>query len=543
MINKLNVFAVLTIRKKFYLLLTAVAIVYVISAATTYKTVTPIQQNWEGYLAEVAQRQTLLMNIKDQFGYGGATYHFKNYVLSGETEHSMHIKHNFMSLLETIKEYESIPGITDAEQEALAVIASTAGKYAVAVDAVKEMVAAGNTPQEIDAAVKINSGPTLKAFETLTQQYELLTEDTSEQLSNSVRNLLVYSIIALVVSFILIWVPVYFISRGIITSLDKLRNTIVQTEEENDLKLRCEITSEDEIGQTAMAFNRRMDKFQTLMQQITGATTQLATASEEVATVAKGSGQNLEKQRAETEQVATAMNEMSATVSEVASNASSAAGAAQNADNEAKGGQAIVQQTAEEIEKLATEVESAAEVIHQLEQDSENIGGVLDVIKGIAEQTNLLALNAAIEAARAGEQGRGFAVVADEVRTLASRTQESTQEIETMIDQLQKRAQTAVRVMEQGREQAQRGAEHAKEAAASLEAITRAVATINDMNTQIASAAEEQSTVAEEMNRNITTISQISEQTSAGSQQTTTASVELTKLAGQLQSLVGQFKI
>lgn len=543
MINKLNVFAVLTIRKKFYLLLTAVAIVYVISAATTYKTVTPIQQNWEGYLAEVAQRQTLLMNIKDQFGYGGATYHFKNYVLSGETEHSMHIKHNFMSLLETIKEYESIPGITDAEQEALAVIASTAGKYAVAVDAVKEMVAAGNTPQEIDAAVKINSGPTLKAFETLTQQYELLTEDTSEQLSNSVRNLLVYSIIALVVSFILIWVPVYFISRGIITSLDKLRNTIVQAEEENDLKLRCEITSEDEIGQTAMAFNRRMDKFQTLMQQITGATTQLATASEEVATVAKGSGQNLEKQRAETEQVATAMNEMSATVSEVASNASSAAGAAQNADNEAKGGQTIVQQTAEEIEKLATEVESAAEVIHQLEQDSENIGGVLDVIKGIAEQTNLLALNAAIEAARAGEQGRGFAVVADEVRTLASRTQESTQEIETMIDQLQKRAQTAVRVMEQGREQAQRGAEHAKEAAASLEAITRAVATINDMNTQIASAAEEQSTVAEEMNRNITTISQISEQTSAGSQQTTTASVELTKLAGQLQSLVGQFKI
>lgn len=543
MINKLNVFAVLTIRKKFYLLLTAVAIVYVISAATTYKTVTPIQQNWEGYLAEVAQRQTLLMNIKDQFGYGGATYHFKNYVLSGETEHSMHIKHNFMSLLETIKEYESIPGITDAEQEALAVIASTAGKYAVAVDAVKEMVAAGNTPQEIDAAVKINSGPTLKAFETLTQQYELLTEDTSEQLSNSVRNLLVYSIIALVVSFILIWVPVYFISRGIITSLDKLRNTIVQAEEENDLKLRCEITSEDEIGQTAMAFNRRMDKFQTLMQQITGATTQLATASEEVATVAKGSGQNLEKQRAETEQVATAMNEMSATVSEVASNASSAAGAAQNADNEAKGGQAIVQQTAEEIEKLATEVESAAEVIRQLEQDSENIGGVLDVIKGIAEQTNLLALNAAIEAARAGEQGRGFAVVADEVRTLASRTQESTQEIETMIDQLQKRAQTAVRVMEQGREQAQRGAEHAKEAAASLEAITRAVATINDMNTQIASAAEEQSTVAEEMNRNITTISQISEQTSAGSQQTTTASVELTKLAGQLQSLVGQFKI
>lgn len=543
MINKLNVFAVLTIRKKFYLLLTAVAIVYVISAATTYKTVTPIQQNWEGYLAEVAQRQTLLMNIKDQFGYGGAIYHFKNYVLSGETEHSMHIKHNFMSLLETIKEYESIPGITDAEQEALAVIASTAGKYAVAVDAVKEMVAAGNTPQEIDAAVKINSGPTLKAFETLTQQYELLTEDTSEQLSNSVRNLLVYSIIALVVSFILIWVPVYFISRGIITSLDKLRNTIVQAEEENDLKLRCEITSEDEIGQTAMAFNRRMDKFQTLMQQITGATTQLATASEEVATVAKGSGQNLEKQRAETEQVATAMNEMSATVSEVASNASSAAGAAQNADNEAKGGQTIVQQTAEEIEKLATEVESAAEVIHQLEQDSENIGGVLDVIKGIAEQTNLLALNAAIEAARAGEQGRGFAVVADEVRTLASRTQESTQEIETMIDQLQKRAQTAVRVMEQGREQAQRGAEHAKEAAASLEAITRAVATINDMNTQIASAAEEQSTVAEEMNRNITTISQISEQTSAGSQQTTTASVELTKLAGQLQSLVGQFKI
>ncbi len=312
---------------------------------------------------------------------------------------------------------------------------------------------------------------------------------------------------------------------------------------DGDLTTRLELDTRDEMSQIGISFNEMVEKFEALIQQVISATTQMATASEELSMIAKESASNIEKQRTETEQVATAMNEMSSTVQEVARNASAAAGSANSADNDAQGGKVIVQQTSEAISQLASEVENASEVIKTVEKDSNEIGSILDVIKDIAEQTNLLALNAAIEAARAGEQGRGFAVVADEVRTLASRTHKSTEEIEQMITRLQGGAQNAVTVMNSGREKAQSGVEHANEAAEALDAITRAITIISEMNNQIASASEEQSAVTEEMNKNINSISLVSERTSEGAKQTTRSSDELAKLAAQLQELIAQFKI
>jgi len=312
---------------------------------------------------------------------------------------------------------------------------------------------------------------------------------------------------------------------------------------DGDLTVNIKLLAHDEMRSISDNFNTMAEQFAALIQQIISTAGQLATATEEVSSIARESATNIERQRLETDSVATAINEMNATVQEVASSATNAASAATNADNEAKGGKAIVESASAAIAQLAQEVENAGGVIQAVEKDSESIGSVLDVIKGIAEQTNLLALNAAIEAARAGEQGRGFAVVADEVRTLASRTQQSTQDIEGMINKLQVGSRNAVEVMQKSREQAQKGVEQAKEAGQALEAITRAVTTINEMNTQIASAAEEQSAVAEEINKNVTSISQISEQTSTGAKQTTTSAEELAKLASDLQNLVSQFKI
>ncbi|MBL4631989.1 MAG: hypothetical protein JKY14_12840 [Paraglaciecola sp.] len=203
----------------------------------------------------------------------------------------------------------------------------------------------------------------------------------------------------------------------------------------------------------------------------------------------------------------------------------------------------LVNTASNTINQLANDVDRATEVLQELDSHSDSIGGVLDVIKSIAEQTNLLALNAAIEAARAGEQGRGFAVVADEVRTLASRTQKSTQEINDMIERLQTGSKQSVIVMEQGRAQAQKGVEETANAARTLAEISASVGTINDMNIQIASAAEQQSVVSEMMTKNIVKINHISEQTAAGALQTNTASEELARLASDLKGLIGQFKV
>jgi methyl-accepting chemotaxis protein len=293
----------------------------------------------------------------------------------------------------------------------------------------------------------------------------------------------------------------------------------------------------------ATSFNQMLGKLHNSMREVSASTGQLAAAAEELSAITIETNNAIELQRSETDQVATAMNEMTATVQEVASSATTAAEAAHGADRESQGGRKVVQETMDAIDKLAQDVEGTAVIIRRLEGETENIGSVLDVIRGIAEQTNLLALNAAIEAARAGEQGRGFAVVADEVRSLASRTQTSTQEIQGMIEKLQGEARNAVRAMEQGQERAQEGVAKAASAGESLQAITTAVGSINDMNAHIASAAEEQSAVADEINRNIVNISQVADQNTENVMQTSKASEELAHLASQLQNLVARFKV
>lgn len=324
--------------------------------------------------------------------------------------------------------------------------------------------------------------------------------------------------------------------------MGQLSKTIGETERDSDLTRSIDIDSNDEIGTAAKAINSMLAKFRASLQRVSSSTTQLATAAEETSVITEQTNTAIQGQLSETAQVATAMNEMSATVQEIANSTEKAASAARDAKKETDLGHQVVRQTMEGISQLASEIESATQVINQLEQDSTDITSILDVIQGIAEQTNLLALNAAIEAARAGEQGRGFAVVADEVRTLASRTQSSTHEIETMIGRLQSGAQKAVGVMANSSKMAQDGVENAAATSASLNSITEAVAHISDMSTQIAGASEEQGAVAEEINRNIVRINDMAEQTASGATSTSQASEELSRLAVDLQELVQEFK-
>ncbi len=314
-------------------------------------------------------------------------------------------------------------------------------------------------------------------------------------------------------------------------------------EGDGDLTAKLDESSNDELGELAYWFNTFVGKLRTMITDINGYASELTSNAEHMSSVTHRTSNGVKQQQAETDQVATAMNQMSATVQEVARNASSAASAANEADSEAAQGKVVVKETIDAIDTLAAEVEKAGQVIQKLEEDSNGIGVVLDVIKGIAEQTNLLALNAAIEAARAGEQGRGFAVVADEVRTLAQRTQQSTQEIRSIIERLQSGAKDAVEVMVEGKSQASLSVEQAAKAGTSLDTITEVVTTITDMNTQIASAAEEHSSVAEEINRNVVNISEVANHTADDASEVAQSSKQLTKLADDLQSLLSHFKV
>ena len=352
-------------------------------------------------------------------------------------------------------------------------------------------------------------------------------------------------IVNLVSSFLLLFGALYLFvgfHGSLIGSINRIKNA-VHAMAEGDLTVEVKIDSQDEMQYIATDMNMMIEKTNALVSQVISAANQVVLSSDQSGASSEDTRDGVNQQNMELELVATAMNEMSATVHEVANNAASTAEATRNADKEANNGRAVVNQTIQSINTLSSEMQQASSVIKQLEEDTKSIGTVLDVIRGIAEQTNLLALNAAIEAARAGEQGRGFAVVADEVRTLASRTQDSTQEIQAMIEKLQQGSRNAVKVMDEGMEQTEKTVTQAAEAGATLQSITEAVDHITQMNEQIASAAEEQSSVAEEINRNVVNVRDIAENTVSNANQTAQSSTALKNVAAQLQSLVAEFKV
>ena len=365
---------------------------------------------------------------------------------------------------------------------------------------------------------------------------QLERRDSESESANTIQ--LISTLLVLLFGILAAVVITRQITRPLRETLD-----VVERIAGGDLSQNLRVTRRDDLGVLQQGIARMGTTLRELIGGIRDGVTQIASAAEELSAVTEQTSAGVNSQKIETDQVATAMHEMTATVQEVARNAEDASQAAAAADTEAREGDQVVNQAIDQIERLAVEVGRSTEAMAVLQQESDKIGSVMDVIKAVAEQTNLLALNAAIEAARAGEAGRGFAVVADEVRGLAQRTQKSTEEIQTLVAALQSGTQHVASVMNSSRSLTDSSVTLTRQAGTSLQGITRTVSNIQSMNQQIAAAAEQQSAVAEEISRSIINVRDVSEQTAAASDETAKSSIELARLGNQLQMMVSHFRI
>ena len=448
-------------------------------------------------------------------------------------------------------------GKVDAEQPALDAIDNALKKITelegqLPAEYQANLQQAGVSLQAYRAAVsqyRDSQVATAAALKTMSAQGDLLLSH-SDKLTVSqtaVRDtdaaqakyfLLLATALALIFGLVAAWA----ITRQIVIPLNQTLQ-VAERVASGDLSHNLTSVRQDELGQLQRAMQSMSMGLRELIGGISDGVTQIARAAEQLSAVTEQTNAGVNSQKIETDQVATAMNEMAATVLEVARNAEEASEAAVAADQQAREGDKVVGQAIAQIERLATEVGNSTEAMGHLKRESDKIGSVLDVIKSVAQQTNLLALNAAIEAARAGEAGRGFAVVADEVRSLALRTQKSTEEIEELIVGLQSGTQQVATIMDNSRGLTDSSVELTRSAGSALANITRTVSTIQAMNAQIATAAEQQSAVAEEVNRSVLNVRDISEQTAAASEETAISSTELARLGIHLQTLVGRFQV
>ena len=386
------------------------------------------------------------------------------------------------------------------------------------------------------------TGKMRSAIQSTEESLKALQAQSGEAVSAAVNSTQQLALLVFAVVLAAVLVLVAMTSRSILRPVLEVCKTIGLIRAQNDFRMRVDVAGKDEMTALATDFNSMLGDFQDLIKTVNQALEMLDIATNELAKSTSDTSSGMQMQQNETDMVATAVTEMGATINEIASNTETTAAKAEAMNQNAQSGRSEVQQTVDRITSLSTRLQDATAVVAELEKDSKTIGSVLDVIRAIAEQTNLLALNAAIEAARAGDQGRGFAVVADEVRSLAMRTQESTRQIETIVNGLQGRTNDIVQVMQGCRQQGSESAEQAGIAMTLLSEITADVTNIMDMTTQIAAAIEEQSHVAAEVNKNVVKIRDLSDETFGHARHNAAISEEVAQQAARLRQTVERFQ-
>ncbi|HTF99372.1 MAG TPA: methyl-accepting chemotaxis protein [Nitrospirota bacterium] len=466
---------------------------------------------------------------------------FKNYVLRGDEKYVKDFQFQTAKIKEAIARYEK-QSDDKLENTVLATAKEAFDKFEHSIDMVVEARKQSSDVRQIDKTAKGADQELRFALEELSNVAEKNYNDKKERVDkNAVRLQLLQLLIAIVAGAAGVAVSV-FIVRGILGSILGVKSA-ADAASSGDLSRDVPVKSDDEIGEMARSFNTMNANLRRIVGEINTSTTTLASSSEELSATSDDMNKGSQQLSSQTEQVVTAITEVSQTIMDMAKNATQAAEASKNASETALKGKQIVDNTSADMGKIAKTVQSAAGTIEELGRSSAQIGEIVAVINGIADQTNLLALNAAIEAARAGEQGRGFAVVADEVRKLAERTGQATKDISQRIESIQQAAAESVDAMKQGSDEVDKGVGLAREASSSLNQIVQASNNAMDMVQRIAAATEQQSAATEEVTQNMEHISDITKQTSASTDQVRVSSSELSKLASALQEMTAWFKI
>jgi len=426
--------------------------------------------------------------------------------------------------------------VVPPDSEQVDIIIASVEEYSALLDKFEaNITAAPKVLREIESDIQIVAR---RAVETARTLQKVQLQRMKEQYNRAITLLVTITIVAVLVAILISWLLTRAITRPV-NEVVEIANKVAS----GDLTVDVRSDRTDEFGLLLAAFGTMVTNLRELIREIDTGATSIASSSEELSTVTNQTSQGVAEQQGQTDQVATAMNEMVATVNEVARSAEAALLAANNASEKSNSGEKSVKETLNFVTELTKQCASVMQQLHGLQTATNNIGTVLDVIKSVAEQTNLLALNAAIEAARAGEQGRGFAVVADEVRSLAQRTQSSAGEIETLVGNLVSSAETSVSSMETGIKLAEQTLERAESAGATIRETAEAVEDIHNHNSQIATAAEQQTSVAEDINQNVTQIRDVGLQSAASAEQVSAASEELARLAEGLSGQISRFKM